>query len=155
MRLSRRAVLGVLVTCAIVGGGAVAWYRTRPPAFPRYTIDADGSVIKRLPILSSESLARVPSLQMKGLIFGIHPFLLETTATHTENVERIVFVVENEPSDIRREYEEYFAAIGWSYSLSQDMTRLTIQTADAYTAISIAPREYGGSLIAITRSQIP
>ncbi|MCC6934742.1 MAG: hypothetical protein IT406_03605 [Candidatus Yanofskybacteria bacterium] len=151
MKPWHRVGIGVLVL-VLIGAAALVWRSYRGSGFPRYTIEADGSISKDLPKLSTESLARISSPRMKGFIFGVHPIVLETAAPHAPNVERVVFTVENSPSDIQREYGEYFDVIGWEYTVTKNPLRLTVQKDTFRMTVDIAPRSNGESILAITRS---
>ena len=124
------------------------------PAFPRYTVDADGSVVKRLTVLPVSTIARIPSRQLRTILFGINPVLIDATAPDIQNFQRISFSVENKPSDIFKEYEEYFTAIGWNYTVQSGLRSLMIRRSGIQTTITVAPRTPAGSLVVITRKTL-
>ena len=125
------------------------------PAFPRYTIEEDGSISKDLPVLSVSSIVRIPSRQLKLLMFGMNPIILQASDIGESAMERIVFSVDNKPSDILKEYMEYFTAIGWTYGTPEQPMSLIIRTSTVITTVDITPRSLSGRLVAISRKRLP
>lgn len=123
-------------------------------SFPRLTIEADGTVSKDLPLLSAAAIAQLPDRFFKHLIFGLNPVVKGDQGTNSADLERVVFSVDNKPSDIFEEYKEYFTAVGWTFYESEKSLSIIARSKFAQITVDIASQTPSGSLVVISRKQI-
>ena len=122
--------------------------------FPRVTIDADGTVGKDLPLLSTAAIAQLPDKFFKILIFGINPVIIDNQGAGSTDLEKVVFSVDNKPTDIFKEYKEYFTAIGWTFYESENSLSIVARTKFVQISVDIAAQSPSGSLVVVSRKQL-
>ena len=122
--------------------------------FPRVTIEADGTVSKDLPLLSADAIAQLPDRFFKHLIFGINPVIKDNQGSDSSGLERVVFSVDNKPTDIFEEYKEYFTATGWTFYESEKSLSIIARSKFAQITVDIASQSPSGSLVVVSRKQI-
>lgn len=122
--------------------------------FPRVTIEADGTVSKDLPLLSAAAIAQLPDKFFKLLIFGVNPVIKENQGSNSSDVESVVFSVDNKPTDIFKEYKEYFTVIGWTFYESKDSLSIIARSKFAQITVDVAAQTPSGSLVVVSRKQI-
>lgn len=123
-------------------------------SFPRVTIESDGTVGKDLPLLSTAAIAQLPDRFFKLLIFGINPVIKSDQGTSSTDLERVVFSVDNKPSDIFKEYKEYFTAVGWTFYESEKSLSIVARSQFAQITVDIVAQTPSGSLIVVSRKEI-
>lgn len=122
--------------------------------FPRITIEADGTVGKDLPLLSAAAIAQLPDKFLKILIFGINPIIKDDQGTGSTDLEKVVFSVDNKPTDIFKEYKEYFTAIGWTFYESENSLSIVARTKFVQISVDVADQSPSGSLVVLSRKQL-
>lgn len=123
-------------------------------SFPRVTVEADGTVGKELPLLSAAAIAQLPDRFFKLLIFGVNPVIRSEQSGGSKNVEQVVFSVDNKPTDIFKEYKEYFTAIGWTFYESEKSLSIIARSKFAQITVDIAAQTPSGSLVVVSRKSI-
>ena len=122
--------------------------------FPRVTIEPDGTVGKDLPLLSAATIASLPDRFFKNLIFGINPVLKDDQSTRSTDLEKVVFSIDNKPTDIFKEYKEYFTAVGWTFYESEESLSIIARSNFAQITVDIASQSPSGSLVVVSRKQL-
>ena len=122
--------------------------------FPRVTGDADGTVGKDLPLLSAATIAQLPDKFFKLLIFGINPVIKGDQGTSSTDLQKVVFSVDNKPSDIFKEYKEYFTAVGWTFYESENSLSIVARTKFVQISVDVADQSPSGSLVVLSRKQL-
>lgn len=122
--------------------------------FPRVTIEPDGTVGKDLPLLSASAIASLPDGFFRLLIFGINPVIKDNQGTGSTGLEKVVFSVDNKPTDIFKEYKEYFTAIGWTFYESENSLSIIARSNFSQITVDVAAQTPSGSLIVVSRKQL-